>query len=617
MTVEWAGGRGEPNAPPRNAPGVIAWERETELDDVGVAGTPAIVFDPGREGFSALRLREQTDYLVDVVVPTTKETATAALQVRAHWPFHDRLARYYRSDPPRRWRETAGGLNVSGCLNFRSHVGIADLSLDGSGELLVDVVPTKIGFLDDYPALLNAIGEHVADLVFRAEGPTFAPARELPRDRATLLSVLMQVRRAMSRGGIGTAIEELLHSPGRALVDAQARTPIALARDIDPVAVASAPAARLGLQSGGVLAGLFDGRTPTVIPTRVKHETVDTAENRYVKHFLAELALCLYALRNALRELTASAAHGDVTRWLAVVGDWQSHPLWAQVGEMTHWPSNSQVLQRSAVYRQILNADMALQLASGLRWEGGFSDEELMGDLKPVDKLYEYWCFFELWRALEAICGPAVNNANVSVKVAKGLSVTLKRGAESELRFRCGGGKADAVLFYNRTFRRSKAADWENSYSTRLAPDFSIRVAPGGKAAAHWLHFDAKYRLDFAQWRADASVLGEASGDERVIDSYKNEDLLKMHTYRDALLGSRGSYVLFPGQSAAEDIMLRYPGARYPWAAFSIPSVGAIQLRPGSVSQRSTLVSVIRRILSEIVSGPGDYQEETGFFSAQ
>lgn len=611
LSVEWAEGKGEPATPPANKPPFTGFEVESESDAAGLAGAPAIVFDPHREAFSAIRLREHTDYLVDLLVPISKSSAQAAWQMRPHWPLHDRLAPFYRSDPPRRWRETDEGLTVSGRLNFRSHVGIADLSPDRSGELLIDVVPSKVGFLDDYPAILNAIAAHLTELLFRAEGPTFAPLQDVARDRSTLLSVLMQLRRAMSSAGIVAAVEELLHRPCRALIDVRTTAPAALAGYVDPLEVAGVSGAVLNLSPGGPLSPLFGGVTPASLPVRRKSETADTPENRYVKYFLAELASWLYTLQESLRGIQAPATVNDVRQWLMQVSDWQSHPLWADVGTMTHFPSNSQVLQRTSTYRRILDADMALQLAVGLRWKAGFSEaDDLFGELKPIDKLYEYWCFFELWTALEIICGAPVGSTNVSARVSDGLSVRLKRGAESAVRFRFGD--TEVCLYYNRTFGRSQSAQWQNSYSARLSPDFSIRVeGPGAGAQVHWIHFDAKYRLDFEQWRADVNALG--SDIEQLVESYKREDLFKMHTYRDALLGSRASYVLFPGQAASEDIMIRHPGAEYPAAPFSVPSVGALQMRPDNQNQRATLVAVIRRLLTE-VTGPGRYQEETGFF---
>ena len=40
---------------------------------------------------------------------------------------------------------------------------------------------------------------------------------------------------------------------------------------------------------------------------------------------------------------------------------------------------------------------------------------------------------------------------------------------------------------------------------------------------------------------------------EEVTNTYKNADLLKMHTYNDAIRRTIGSYVLYPGESNLSD----------------------------------------------------------------
>ena len=98
--------------------------------------------------------------------------------------------------------------------------------------------------------------------------------------------------------------------------------------------------------------------------------------------------------------------------------------------------------------------------------------------------------------------------------------------------------------------------------------------------------------------------------------AYQRTDLLKMHTYRDAVLGSRGSYVLFPGDGVDEEIFLRLPNERYPHSSFRIPSVGAFQLRPSSVgTQSDRLRQFLALVLKEIADGR-PYHEEAAFCEA-
>jgi uncharacterized protein len=72
----------------------------------------------------------------------------------------------------------------------------------------------------------------------------------------------------------------------------------------------------------------------------------------------------------------------------------------------------------------------------------------------------------------------------------------------------------------------------------------------------HWLHFDAKYRLEaievsqlFIAPDEHGDELGENGGEdeEELARIYRQDDLFKMHTCRDGILSSRSAYILFPG----------------------------------------------------------------------
>jgi hypothetical protein len=113
------------------------------------------------------------------------------------------------------------------------------------------------------------------------------------------------------------------------------------------------------------------------------------------------------------------------------------------------------------------------------------------------------------------------------------------------------------------------------------------------------VHFDAKYRVERPREQFDStteeqeSAAAEAEASERLSGS-KREDLLKMHAYRDAIRGSAGAYVLFPGDDG---------GA--PFREFSelLPGVGAFALRPhegeGAVG-RQTLEEFLRGVLGHV-----------------
>lgn len=68
------------------------------------------------------------------------------------------------------------------------------------------------------------------------------------------------------------------------------------------------------------------------------------------------------------------------------------------------------------------------------------------------------------------------------------------------------------------------------SYSVNLKPDYSIKFMINDKY--YFIHFDAKYKFNIDNFGNEV---------------YKDIDIYKMHTYRDAIKNTVGSYVLYPG----------------------------------------------------------------------
>ena len=102
---------------------------------------------------------------------------------------------------------------------------------------------------------------------------------------------------------------------------------------------------------------------------------------------------------------------------------------------------------------------------------------------------------------------------------------------------------------------------------------------------------------------------------------HKQEDLYKMHTYRDAILGSRGAYVIFPGDGVGGKRMLPKPNffVRHPTAlggagTHRIPSVGAFDLAPGGAPAQAAAIEELLKIVLEAACSNAIYDEESGMF---
>ena len=139
-----------------------------------------------------------------------------------------------------------------------------------------------------------------------------------------------------------------------------------------------------------------------------------------------------------------------------------------------------------------------------------------------------------------------------------------------------------------------------------MRPDCSLRISPesgDGWRTDTWLHFDAKYRVDFGGTTTDIEAEdGHSSATEPTLGRPNNDDLRKMHSYRDAIRRSAGAFVLYPG--ADGDI-----GAPYRQYHEVLPGVGAFVLRPTTDGTSSDMAS---RALVEFLTDAIDHVAAQG-----
>ena len=641
IDIEWTKGEGAELAGYAPAPAVTLCERELEPDDYAARGVPAICWrDDTPVLFERLHLRENTDYFIDITLPIPKAEAERAARQRPAWPFSERLRAVFKPDPPRRWRQPdPGSVVVTGQLHLRNHAGILDLSIETGAELRAEVVCRKIDYLREFQTLLNEVAEFLAELLLQYDSPVSVAFDLTDARRASLAAVLFQMRYVMAEDNLPRAVEEMLVEAHAALV-----TEISL-RDVAEVEEPSVETLMEALdaslfEAGGPLAGLFRGYTPREVPVAEVAEIIDTAENRYVKYFVEECALLAQWLATNLRAKGKPAATREAESWVLQLQELLAHDLWRGVGMMRQFPSNSQVLLKRRGYREISRFDLALRLSLTLPWSQGEKlAEGLTGDIRPVSELYEYWCFFQLRRMLTELCQAELpDNGSFLSFTADGLQVRLVKGKRSRVTFlfrKAGETIVKVALYYNRRFPRPSRnlATWEGSYTAMFDPDYSIAitVTKGAVLQKHWLHFDAKYRLEPAELSkilrdSSAELMADADDDEtdyaqEISRLHRREDLFKMHTYRDGILSTRGAYILFPGdgvgmrmEGKTQNLFIRHPSALRGPAQYNFPSVGAFDLCPGHDNEQLPVLRAFLSSILEDVSGGSPYHAETGLF---
>lgn len=141
-----------------------------------------------------------------------------------------------------------------------------------------------------------------------------------------------------------------------------------------------------------------------------------------------------------------------------------------------------------------------------------------------------------------------------------------------------------AEFHFNRKFGRRPDHRERGSWTRGVQPDYTISIWPAEftkaeaeatEAMVH-IHFDAKYRVDFAKTvfgDDDEVIHGHAESQRETAAKYA--DLLKIHAYRDAIRRTAGAYVLYPGNAGDGQRFDEFVGFHE-----VLPGLGAFAIRP-------------------------------------
>jgi predicted component of viral defense system (DUF524 family) len=300
---------------------------------------------------------------------------------------------------------------------------------------------------------------------------------------------------------------------------------------------------------------------PTEAMEERKYHTVDTNENRFMKHLLQSVQRRLHILAKALEGKGDGYLNPDIETSLEKMERgltlFLSDPFWSDVGAMHFIPAGSQVLQRRDGYRQLFRLYSLLQLATHCHFNN--DDFQNLLETKDTPTLFEYWSFFVVKDVLDKInkilsCRTFVSTDPLEQKINQDICIEYEGGIS---------------LWFNRISRGSPgfmSSEYpekivpNESYSHTLRPD--IVISRGN----NMLIFDAKFKGQ------RGGFYGE--GEDGTISTWKDEDIDKMHTYREAIRNVSGAYILYPGEKA-----IAYPAHD---AARLYEGVGALPLKPES-----------------------------------
>ena len=304
---------------------------------------------------------------------------------------------------------------------------------------------------------------------------------------------------------------------------------------------------------------------PTEFKKNRKYHTFDTNENRFVRHFLQDILERLRPIESALGYRSGTYLNPDIVKNIDQLKQktdyFLSDPMWNDVGQMTFVPGQSTVLQRRDGYRHLFRLYALLNLTS--RHQFAMKDFRNLIEMKDVPTLFEYWCFFIVKDLLDEKlkmtgAAPIVTDRETQKVVQEGIRINYE--GDITLLYNAGYGGSSGL---NLNGKIDETNDYRpsESYSHGLRPDIVIE-----KAGRKKLILDAKYKGK----NGGSGFYGEEEGG--TIVGYREEDLDKMHTYRDAIRNVFGAFALYPGEKT-----IVFPPHR---AKSAFQGVGAVALKP-------------------------------------
>lgn len=465
------------------------------------------------------------------------------------------------------------------------------------GEVKLEVQSVKTTYREDYRHMLEEITEKCTDLLLQHSSPVAQFFEvDFNADAATLYQRFAFIKSILESLEFHDSVHKILSSPVTRWRESETIKDIRSVRRFNSSKLrqlSNAPN-RFDLQNDHPLKSTMDS-VPSKLKVNHKTETVDTPENRFVKHALISFQTFCSDFKSKVKD--SDRIKTEAALLVDKLEQFLSHSIFKEISSPTTLPLNSPVLQRKEGYREILRIWLMFDLAAKMVWRGG--NDVYSGSKRDVAVLYEYWVFFKLLDTVKDVFKiDSLANEKLFEETADGLGLKLKQGRYLPIIgiYSAGSRKLNVEFSYNKTFSGDNHYPSGGSWTRNLRPDYTLSIWPYGidqeqaekeELIVH-IHFDAKYKIENLQ-----SIFGynenlDLEKVEQKQGTYKRVDILKMHTYRDAIRRTGGAYVLYPG--SVSDMKYGFHEV--------LPGLGAFTIRP---SKSNTGIEALTRFLNEVL----------------
>jgi len=494
-----------------------------------------------------------------------------------------------------------------GTISPNIYVGTLSLpvyNLLGERDIVqLEVQSIKSGYRDDYRDMLELITEKCTDLLFQANSPVSHHFEtDYTKDNETLYQKFSFIKSILTTDEFSESIHRIVSAPVTQWQESNELKDIRKVRRFKNTNIKELISGnnRTPLPNDHFLQSYGLISVPGKITTIKKTDTVDTPENRFIKHALE--VFLKFCSDISLKSKLGSNLDKESIVLIRKLETHLSHAVFKKISRPSTLKINSPILQRKEGYREVLRIWLMFDLAAKLIWKGG--EDVYSGGKKDIAVLYEYWLFFKLLDLFQSIFEIEAKDISDLIKLTDGdLNLQIKQGKHTALEgvFDQGTRKLNICFNYNRSFNGKRDYPLSGSWTTTLRPDYTLSFWPQGinekeaeeqELIVH-IHFDAKYKIANLQ---DILKQNEDLDEEKEQNRkgiYKNVDLLKMHAYKDAIRRTGGAYVLYPG-----DKSLKLHGFHE-----IIPGLGAFPVRPSKTdSGISELKDFIFKVIDHFIN---------------
>jgi len=563
----------------------------------------------GKHHFSSLMFLEETPYQV---LFEAKKDESGEFIVLNH--LKNEHSSYNPFEPLRFPMDDDNNYKCAGTLNFRSYVGKSFLDVEKNSiksiPIPIEVRSKKIKYYEQYPAMIADLSEICSALIYELKSPLFQSFNLDSKKKSTLYEDFMLLEYLFRPENLPATYEYLIRNLYSRLDSYVETVPASFASNLGPSEIIKVISTPENLYKSPQVPPKWPKNLRNYIPDIVDQvryqDRIDTPENRFFKHFLESLDILIHDL---IKKSENGYVKDKLLDYSDEVGYYLSQRWLKDVGRMQYTPLSSQVLQKREGYRDILKYFISMELSFRLAWDE--ISDNFKGYERKLSELYEYWCYFKLLKVLKKLSDRKINFNDVFKLNDDEWSISIKKGIKSAQKFNIKIEDMDikVALMYNRLFSRTTH---DRSYSLPFKPDYSLLIDIGNEIC--FIHFDAKYRsevevLDFYNKIGSQKLSEEEKelineeedqiaslrdDEEEKSYKFKNGDIYKMHTYKDAILRTEGAYVLYPG--SREGIFKVDDNE-------PIPSVGAFPLNPGeNRKEENDLVEFIRAVLIKMIN---------------